>query len=131
MERTAFVGYFKLFTSKHLFKFLDQNNFVWFVGGGYALSEATKTSHLAEWIGHQLIGLDVLPPFVIMMLSCLITTSFTEVSSNTATAAIFLPVLEKLVISSFKFTSFCNKILKTKNFFLHLRPRLLEAMHSI
>ena len=42
--------------------FLDQNNFVWFVGGGYALSEATKTSHLAEWIGHQLIGLDVLPP---------------------------------------------------------------------
>ena len=68
-------------------------------GGGYALSEATKTSRLADWIGNQLIGLDVLPPFVIMILACLITTSFTEVSSNTATAAIFLPVLGKLVIS--------------------------------
>ena len=78
-----------------------QKNFQWNVllllGGGYALSEATKVSHLDDWMGNQLIGLNTLPPFVIMMLACLITSSVTEVSSNTATAAIFLPVLAKLV----------------------------------
>ena len=67
------------------------------VGGGYALSEATKVSHLDTWMSNQLVGLNTLPPFVIMILECLIISIVTEVSSNTATAAIFLPVLAKLV----------------------------------
>jgi sodium-dependent dicarboxylate transporter 2/3/5 len=67
------------------------------VGGGYALSEATKVSHLDTWMSNQLVGLNTLPPFVIMILACLIISIVTEVSSNTATAAIFLPVLAKLV----------------------------------
>lgn len=92
-----------------------QKNFQWNVllllGGGYALSEATKVSHLDDWMGNQLIGLNSLPPFVIMMLACLITSSVTEVSSNTATAAIFLPVLVKLVSSIRLVPSFVAQII--------------------
>ena len=99
-----------------------QKNFQWNVllllGGGYALSEATKVSHLDDWMGNQLIGLNTLPPFVIMMLACLITSSVTEVSSNTATAAIFLPVLAKLVRYKHLF-SFLSLDLKVQ-FFLCL-----------
>ena len=54
-------------------------------------------SHLADWLGYQLAGLSALPPIVNMALACFLTSAVTEVSSNSATAAIFLPVLAKLV----------------------------------
>jgi di/tricarboxylate transporter len=66
-------------------------------GGGYALSEATKVSHLDQWLGNKLIALNALPPFAIMIVTSFITSSVTEVIPNVATAAIFLPVLVKLV----------------------------------
>ncbi len=35
-------------------------------GAGYALSDASKSSGLSAWMGQQLTGLEVHPPFAIM-----------------------------------------------------------------
>jgi len=51
------------------------------------------------WLGEQLAGLKVLPPFVIMLIVCIMTATITEVASNTATANILLPVLAETVIN--------------------------------
>ena len=68
-----------------------------FAGGGFALSDATAASGLSDWIGEQLSGLASLPPFVTMLIICIITALITEVASNTATANILLPILAKTV----------------------------------
>jgi len=70
------------------------------LGGGYAIADASKVSLLLDWLGQQLAGLSVLPSFVLMILSCVITSTLTEISSNTATASILLPVLAELKGSS-------------------------------
>ena len=70
-----------------------------FAGGGFALSDATLESGLSDWIGQQLAGLSVLPPFVTMLIICIITATITEVASNTATANILLPILAQTVIT--------------------------------
>ena len=49
------------------------------------------------WLGHQLANLYVIPPWAIVAIVCALITSFTEVTSNTATATIFLPILASLV----------------------------------
>lgn len=69
------------------------------LGGGYALSDATKKSGLSNWIGVQLAGMVVLPPFLIMLVVCVITATITEVASNTAVANIFLPILADTAIA--------------------------------
>lgn len=61
------------------------------------MSDATQESGLSDWIGQQLTGLSVLPPFVIMLIICIITATITEVASNTATANILLPILADTV----------------------------------
>ena len=48
-------------------------------GGGFALSDASKVSGLSTWIGAQLAGLSVLPPFLIMFIICIMTATITEV----------------------------------------------------
>ena len=68
------------------------------IGGGFALSDATQASGLSDWIGQQLIVLKVLPPFVIMLIICIITATITEIASNTATANILLPILADTVL---------------------------------
>nr|CAH0105112.1 unnamed protein product [Daphnia galeata] len=69
------------------------------LGGGFALSDATEASGLSDWIGQQLTGLQVLPPFVIMLIICIITATITEIASNTATANILLPILADTAVS--------------------------------
>ena len=49
-------------------------------------------------MSNQLMVLSVLPPIVVMLLACLIVTSFTEIAANAAAAAIFLPIFGKLVL---------------------------------
>ena len=79
-----------------------QQKFPWNVllllGGGYAISDASKISGLSHWIGHHLSGLSFLPPIVIMGLMCFLASMMTEVASNTATASILLPIVAQMVI---------------------------------
>lgn len=62
-------------------------------GGGLALSSQFSSSGLTEWIGTQAQSLQGL---AILLLVAVITTAvifLTELTSNTATAATFLPVI--------------------------------------
>ncbi|XP_022086477.1 solute carrier family 13 member 5-like [Acanthaster planci] len=65
-------------------------------GGGLALAEACKVSGLSALIGERFTVLDSFPPFAIALVVSVIIAAFTEVTSNTATATIFLPILASL-----------------------------------
>ncbi|KAF4516896.1 hypothetical protein B566_EDAN011241 [Ephemera danica] len=66
------------------------------LGGGFAMAEGSKVSGLSEWLGEQLVGLKVLPTWLVVLIICVMTTFATEVSSNTAVANILLPVLAQM-----------------------------------
>jgi len=62
-------------------------------GGGIAIASAFVQSGLAEIIAHQLGGLVNLPTWVIVISLCLAVTFLTEITSNTATASLLMPLL--------------------------------------
>ncbi|NXP17498.1 S13A1 protein, partial [Scytalopus superciliaris] len=66
------------------------------VGGGFALADGCEVSKLSEWVASKLTPLGSLPLWLIILVSCLIVTSVTEVASNPATITIFLPILSPL-----------------------------------
>ena len=61
-------------------------------GGGLALAQAINDTGLAAWIGESLKALDHLPRPVLLLLVMAIIVALGELASNTAMAAIFLPV---------------------------------------
>ncbi|MEE6515971.1 hypothetical protein FKM82_025135 [Ascaphus truei] len=67
------------------------------VGGGFALAEGCEVSGLSLWIGNKMTPLGSLPIWLVVLISCIIVTSVTEVASNPATITIFLPILAPLV----------------------------------
>ncbi|CAN5613942.1 DASS family sodium-coupled anion symporter [soil metagenome] len=67
-------------------------------GGGLSLAGAISRSGLAAWIGQSLAGVDALPIVGIIVVVTLVIIFLTEITSNTATAAAFLPVLASLAI---------------------------------
>jgi sodium-dependent dicarboxylate transporter 2/3/5 len=67
-------------------------------GGGFALAEGFQTSGLAGLIGGRFESLGNLPPFVMVALICLTLTFLTEVTSNTATTQMILPILASLSV---------------------------------
>ncbi|NXW04008.1 S13A1 protein, partial [Fregetta grallaria] len=94
-ENTVF-GYTPLITWKEF-----QSCMPWeiaiLVGGGFALADGCEVSKLSEWVATKLTPLGSLPLWLIILISCLIVTSVTEVASNPATITIFLPILAPLV----------------------------------
>lgn len=68
-------------------------------GGGLALAGMIKSSGLAEWIAQQLSIFSVFPVLMLVGIIVLVIIFLTEVTSNTATAAAFLPLLGALAIS--------------------------------
>ena len=68
-------------------------------GGGLTLAAAISKTGLAEWIGAQLAVVGGLPPVLIVMVMITILIFLTELTSNTATTAAFLPVVAALAIS--------------------------------
>ncbi|XP_022086475.1 solute carrier family 13 member 5-like [Acanthaster planci] len=65
-------------------------------GGSLALAEACKVSGLSALIGEQFTALDGLPPFAVVFVVTVIIAAFTEITSNTATVTVFLPILASL-----------------------------------
>ncbi len=63
------------------------------MGGGFALAEGFRVTGLAEWIGLQFALFHDLPLPVLILTLCLLVTFLTEVTSNTATAVVLLPIL--------------------------------------
>jgi sodium-dependent dicarboxylate transporter 2/3/5 len=68
-------------------------------GGGLSLAAAVAGSGLAEWIGSELSGLQGWPVFLLVLTVTVLIIFLTELTSNIATAATFLPVVAALAVS--------------------------------
>ncbi|MFV8225593.1 SLC13 family permease [Christiangramia aquimixticola] len=68
-------------------------------GGGMALAKGFNDSGLASWIGEQLVNLENLPLFLILILLIFAVNFLTEVTSNLATTAMLLPILAAMAIA--------------------------------
>lgn len=62
-------------------------------GGGLSLAGAVASTGLDGWFGEQITGLQVLPILLLVAAVTTLVLFLTEVTSNTATAATFIPVL--------------------------------------
>lgn len=62
-------------------------------GGGFALAAGFAESGLTLWLGERLSGLSGMPPLLLLLVSVLLVIFLTELTSNTATASMLLPVL--------------------------------------
>jgi sodium-dependent dicarboxylate transporter 2/3/5 len=62
-------------------------------GGGFALAAGLARSGFAEWAGSHLSLLHGIHPLLIIVLVCLLMTFLTEVTMNTSTTTIMMPVM--------------------------------------
>jgi sodium-dependent dicarboxylate transporter 2/3/5 len=74
-------------------------NIVLLFGGGFALATGFKESELSLWFGEQLSGIAGLHPLLIIFVIAIGMTFLTELTSNTATTEMLLPVLAGLSVS--------------------------------
>jgi sodium-dependent dicarboxylate transporter 2/3/5 len=68
-------------------------------GGGFALAKGFQVTGLAEFLGSQLQSVQDFPPLLMIGLICLSLTFLTEVTSNTATTQMILPILASLGVA--------------------------------
>ena len=68
-------------------------------GGGLSLAAAVSDSGLASWIGGELVGLQGWPVIVLVLTVTVLIIFLTELTSNLATSATFLPVVAALAVS--------------------------------
>ena len=68
-------------------------------GGGLSLAGAISGTGLADWIGDSLAVVGAWPIVLMLIATTFVIIMITEVTSNTASAAAFLPVLAALAIS--------------------------------
>jgi len=67
-------------------------------GGGLAMSDGFKATQLADWIGGQVGLLEHAPILLLVVAVALLITFLTELTSNTATAAMVMPILSAVAI---------------------------------
>lgn len=68
-------------------------------GGGLAIAKAFLDTGLAEFVGDKLIWLDFLPLPLLILSIGLFTAFMSEVTSNTATVALLLPIMTAMSIA--------------------------------
>ncbi|MDT8397444.1 MAG: SLC13 family permease [Pseudomonadales bacterium] len=69
------------------------------MGGGFALAAGFSQTGLTEWIANQLTVLQGVHVLIIIVSVVLFVTFLTEVTSNAATATLFIPVMGALALS--------------------------------
>jgi solute carrier family 13 (sodium-dependent dicarboxylate transporter), member 2/3/5 len=69
-------------------------------GGGIAIASAWESSGLSAIIGQSADGLRDLPPLATIGTVCLVVTFLSEVTSNTATSNILMPILGAAAIAN-------------------------------
>lgn len=62
-------------------------------GGGFALADAFQASELSVWLGSRITFLSALHPVFLILVVCIGVTFLTEVTSNTATTTVLMPVM--------------------------------------
>ncbi len=70
------------------------------LGGGFALAYGMQHSGLSNWIGAQLEFLKAVPLPVMMLGIALTITFLTEITSNTATTQVMLPILAAATLAN-------------------------------
>ncbi|MCB1234356.1 MAG: SLC13/DASS family transporter [Verrucomicrobiae bacterium] len=85
---------------KEAVRILDQHvfaripwNIVLLFGGGYALAKGFQSSGLSAFFGQKFAALEGAPPLAVVTAVCTLLTFLTELTSNTATAEMALPIL--------------------------------------
>jgi sodium-dependent dicarboxylate transporter 2/3/5 len=74
-------------------------NIILLFGGGFALASGFKESGLSNWFGEALSSAESLPPILIVIIIAFTITFLTELTSNTATIEMMLPILAGLAIN--------------------------------
>jgi sodium-dependent dicarboxylate transporter 2/3/5 len=69
------------------------------MGGGFALAEGFTATGLTEWLSGQFGALQALPLFALILCIVLFITFIGEMTSNAATATMFIPVMGALSVS--------------------------------
>jgi sodium-dependent dicarboxylate transporter 2/3/5 len=67
-------------------------------GGGLAMADGFKVTKLADWIGSQVALLEHAPILVLVIAVTTLIIFLTELTSNTATAAMVMPILSAVAI---------------------------------
>lgn len=62
-------------------------------GGGVAIAAGFAQSGLSALVGEGLTGLSTLPIVIVIVVMCLAVSFLTEITSNTATTALLMPIL--------------------------------------
>jgi len=68
-------------------------------GGGFALAQGFRVTGLSELIGTRFAGLEGVPPLAMISLVCGGLTFLTELTSNTATTEMILPILASVAVA--------------------------------
>jgi len=68
--------------------------------GGIAIAKGFTASGLSSILGEWLTSLSSLPPILMILTICLVVTYLTEITSNTATATLLMPILAVAAIST-------------------------------
>jgi len=68
-------------------------------GGGFALAGGFVSSGLTEWIASQLIALQGMDLIIIVFMIVLLVIFLTEITSNTATSSLLIPVMGAFAIA--------------------------------
>jgi solute carrier family 13 (sodium-dependent dicarboxylate transporter), member 2/3/5 len=69
-------------------------------GGGFALADGFGKTGLDQWIGHHLTGIAALPIWGVIFIICLGITFLTELTSNTATTTMILPIIGATAVAA-------------------------------
>jgi solute carrier family 13 (sodium-dependent dicarboxylate transporter), member 2/3/5 len=84
-------------TSERLLSWQATRDVPWGVmllfAGGLSIATAFKETGLSQMVAEQLAAGTSLPPVLMVLLVCLMVTFLTEVTSNTASASLLLPIL--------------------------------------
>lgn len=90
-------------SSSRILNWSDSKDIPWGVlllfGGGLAIAAGFRSSGLSDWMGEQLTMLDGFHLIVIISCATLLIMMMTEITSNTATATMILPVVAALAIA--------------------------------
>jgi solute carrier family 13 (sodium-dependent dicarboxylate transporter), member 2/3/5 len=75
-------------------------NIILLFGGGFALASGFKVSGLSVWIGEQLVWVSTFNILIVIFIVGLLMTTLTELTSNTATTEMILPILAGIAVSA-------------------------------
>ncbi len=68
-------------------------------GGGFAIAGAFQHSGLSAWCGRQLAAMPIESPLALVAATCGLMTALTEITSNTATTQVMLPIIANAAVA--------------------------------